>query len=721
MAIEMTPEEIQSVFDEYNRAIANGIPVSNELNARLKDASVGIKNYSATLQNSLGQLGQSSKQLGRDLMAGKKGASVFNDSLDKAADAASNMAMGFGPLGIAVGLAVKAFSFFVGAVNKQSDALYKSFQDISRTGSIGTQSMDQVFESMQKLGYTVDELGNMGSVLEQSSKNFGLFSSSVLSGTRQFVDIANVIQNSDLRRQLFNMGLSVDDINKGIAGYINQQGRLGNLEQLTQTEIRRGAVAYIKEMETLTRLTGQQREELEAQREAAMNVDAFYAALSDMPKDAREQALATFNVLSKQNPKLAEEYAANFAGIITGQTDLFLATGGKSMQYASKEFFLAGGQMQDAMAGIQDGLRANLDTIKGVAIVGGKFGTTFKDATQLIGKDFTKGVKEATSSVEDQGAGANATTDAQSRLRDSQIKIAQSAQDLVNIGVSPLTKAMQKLTEVIERLTSFLPGGAGKASRAQAERDYANTGEFAGIGGAASKSVLDKIIQVESGGRNIGNIGGTSSAFGIGQITRGTFEGLAQQAAPGTPLHGKTFEDMKQSVELQRTALGQLTSQNQAALSKSNIAVSDAATYLAHFLGANGAVRVLKAPDNTLLEEVVSPNQLAANINVFGPMRTVSDLKAWADKKMGGGGYGQAVTGAFGFRGQLSGPMSGYMPNLMMHGDEEISIRPTNNAVNNNTNATEGTLSRLIERVDDLIQVSRSQLTVNEKILKYQQ
>lgn len=730
MATQMTPEEIQDIFDEYNRAVANGASVSRELTERLRDASVGVKNYSANLKASLGQLGQSSRQLASDLASGAKGASVFNDSLDAAAGAASSVAAGFGPLGIVIGLAVKAFSFFVGQVNKQSDALYNSFQDISRSGAIGAQSMDQVFESMIKMGYTLDELSSMGAMFQDTSRNFGLFSSSVLAGTKQMVEVADTIQNSDLRRQLFNMGLSVDGINRGIAGYINQQGRLGKLEQMTQSQISQGAVAYIKEMEILTRLTGQQREELEAQREAAMNIDAFYAAVSDMPEDAQKQVMATFNALSKQNPKLAEEYAANFAGILTGQTDLFLATGGAYMQF-NKEFYLAGGQMKDAMAGIQEGLRQNLDTIKGVAQVGGEFGVTFKDANQLINKDFTKGIQEATQSVIDQEKGLNAATNSQSAIRDSQIKTAQAAQDLVNLGVNPLTKAMQKLTEVIERLADLLPGAIKSNAKPEAQsstnvsaanidstlksiasNNAAGTGSSTPFAGS-QKEFYDQMYGMllehakKAGVQNpdvIARLGTAQSALesGYGKHLAGGNNYFGIKAKPGDK-NASVVETQDWDQQL-----GFFT-HKQPFRRYGNMSES-AADYI-KFLQENKRYKEVLAA-KTIEEAILAQGKTGYAGDPAGYVQKLQSINARA---LAG------PSGASGFRGILSGPMSGYNPNLQMHGTEEISIRPMGGSINNAAGASESTMLRLIDKVEDLIQVSRSQLTVNEKLLKYAQ
>lgn len=677
----MTPEEIQAIFDEYNQALSNGIPVSKELNDRMRDASKGIKDYSATLRASLNQLGTATKNLGKDLMDGKKGASVFNDAMGSAADSAANVAMGFGPLGIAVGLAVKAFSFFVTQVNKQSDKLYDSFQNISRSGAMGAQGMDQVFESMLKMGYTIDELGNMGEIIKQNATNFGLFSSSVLSGTKQFADVANTIQNSDLRAKFFALGMGVDDINKGLGGYMNQQGRLGRLQNMTQDEVRKGAVAYIKEMETLTRLTGQQREEMEAQREQAMAVDAFYAAIEDMPDDAREQALATYNALAKQNPELAKEMAANFAGIMTGQTDMFLATGGKSMQIFSKEFYENGGKMQTAMSSLGGALSENRDTLKGVAQVGGKFGMTLRDADQLMRKDWNKGLDEASKSVEDSMNATEGATIAQAKIRDSQIKTAQASQDLINAGINPVTKAMQVLAAAIEGLINMIPFSGRARAKVAAEAAAGGGGAAGGAPGSA-KTVL--------GGSNNANLSGlrikSEEATAGGEINPG-------------------LADLAQNIQSQ---------------------LGDQLVYFSAFndryhqgLDRNSAHKTGTALDFTIR----NPAQAAAIASMVRGMPGVKNvIDEYAKLSAGGtGGHIHAeINGAAGFRGSLSGPMSGYMPNMLMHGNEELSIRPMGGSTNDSSGASEGSISKLIDKVDDLINVSKSQLYVNEKILKMQ-
>jgi hypothetical protein len=263
MADTYTPQEIQDIFERYNEAIRKNVPISEGLAREMADATKGVRNYTNTLNYNVKSLGTSFKTLSKDMYNGSKGAAVFNNSLEAGAEVVNTLLSRFGVLGLAIGGAVKLFTMFVGAANKQSDALYKSYQDISRAGVAGKEGLTGVYGSMKQFGYTLDQLNDMGALLKENSKSFGLFTSSALAGAKQFGNVADSIQNSPLRKQFFNLGMTVDDINRGIAGYMVQEGKLGKLRGQSQAEVSKGAAAYIREMEILTRLTGQSRQEME--------------------------------------------------------------------------------------------------------------------------------------------------------------------------------------------------------------------------------------------------------------------------------------------------------------------------------------------------------------------------------------------------------------------------------------------------------------------------
>jgi len=252
----------------------------------------------------------------------------------------------------------------------------------------------------------------------------------------------------------------------------------------------------------------------------------------------------------------------------------------------------------------------------------------------------------------------------------------------------------------------------------------AKPGEAAPAG--AKGELANKIMMAESGGKNIDNRSGpggkaTSTATGLFQFTKGTFEDLVKNAKADSPLYGKTFEDYKQNTTLQYEAMNVLMEKNAGALSRRGIETTDANMYLAHFLGAGGAAKALLAGPSAPLTDVMSKEQLDANPSLKS-MRTVADLQAWADKKMGGGEATPGKTRTAAEGALLSGPQQGYNPNKSMTG---VDIKPLNKQAMDAANSANGQASidpqmfgLQMEQLDLLIASARNQLAVKQRILK---
>jgi hypothetical protein len=253
------------------------------------------------------------------------------------------------------------------------------------------------------------------------------------------------------------------------------------------------------------------------------------------------------------------------------------------------------------------------------------------------------------------------------------------------------------------------------------------------------------MIGAESGGRNIANAsgpGGTpaSSAYGVGQMLEGTFKDLAAKAAPGSALAGKTFEDMKKDVNLQKIAVEQYKQDNAAALQKAGFPANDANLYLAHHLGTSGAIRVLESADNTAVKDVVSAAAYKGNPNLRS-LNTVADLKQWAATKMASDNATPAKSSADATTakpsadattakqsaasgGVLSGPKSGYQATL--HGTEAVVPLPDGRTIpvqiqsNKNQYEQISLLSMELDKLDSMLRVMQKQNDVSNKILQRQ-
>ena len=390
-----------------------------------------------------------------------------------------------------------------------------------------------------------------------------------------------------------------------------------------------------------------------------------------------------------------------------------------------------------------------------------------------------KAAEAANKQLELQGATGKKAADAelqrQTDLRLTQQKAMMNMQDFVRLGVEPATKALSWFGETVEYITSMLPGSGDARQKAQEktafeknkraaeeqnqiildamarQKSATNKEELAAAKEAeknarekrqlldkerdellktsknftgtvsTTSGYLQKMIQAESGGRNIANQSGaggkaTSSAYGVAQITKGTFEGLAKQAGEGNPLKGKTFEDMKGDVNLQMEAAQQLTDKNRKMLQSYGVSTSDAALYLAHFLGPSGAVKVLSQPDGVNLQTAgVSASQIAAN-PMLQKMSTVGDLKKWADAKMGGSGFEVA-------KYEDGGMLNGV--GLVGEKGPELAVGAgsitSNNDIMGAFRMMTAELSAQSMILSEIARATKSSSTTSEKMLRYAQ
>jgi hypothetical protein len=691
MAEFMNEQEIQESIARLSESFRLGEISATQYNKEMKNATVGIRGYTAGLQASMAQLGTSFKQLGKDIYDGKQGAAVFNNTMDSGANAVAAYAMKFGPAGIALGAFTKAVSSFVGAANKQSDLLFDSYQRISRAGVVGAGAMKEVFDNMQRLGYTQDQLGDMGQVLAGNSKALAQFSRSAISGAAQFVDLAAEMQESGLRTQFFNLGMSVTDINQASAGYLIQLGRLGKSSQATAA----GAADYIKEMETLTRLTGLTRQEMEAQREQAENIDSYFSLLQDLDPKKAETIRGTFDQLMAADPtgKRARAFAEVMGTVgipMSAEALEFLqGTGFDAINIKQK---ILNGELTsstDVMKALGVAFKEQMPIQKDLAGVQANYTGSLNSAQAIINAR-TKSEKEAADAVAAGMAGTEKTTASQAKLRNNQILQAQSLQSFVNMGVAPATAAMEIFTDVVEHLTSLLPGSGSAADRQLAKK----TGQTV---------------------QQIQNQRATTN-YGAGEFT-GT-PGMDSGAAPSTGSEGAAGLNLKPGAEQ---------------AGKSTDALYAAAQQVSQILGGNykyfsglrdrdgdSAHASGKAFD-LVLNDPNGYEAALAQIKTIPGIKFAQFERTGQKNKNGSVATGDhihaevsAANGAI-----LSGPASGYQPNLTMHGTE--AVVPLNTAAQQAAAGMmdNGTMALQLGKLEEMVSLMKSQLSVSTRIMQY--
>lgn len=421
----------------------------------------------------LSALAKAAGAAGAAMYNNQKGASAFNDAIDQGATAvkalgAALMLLG-GPIGLVTGgllMLVGAGAKLVKTINQQSDAVYKGFQDLSRSGGAASDGMSGLFADVQKLGLGFQDLGTLTALVGESSKELALFGGSVSQGRKQFANMGQAME--PFRESLMNAGMTQEEINAASMGYLRLQTRIGQTQNKTADELANGARKYLIEQDALTKLTGMTRKEQEDAREEIRSQERFAAVLMEMRakgQNAAAQELEdSYLILKSQSAEAAQGFADVSTGMLTTEAaqKSYLATQGESMRTAERikagELTAAQGAQRVAAAH-----GANADAMGASLGKMGVYNQTFGNlAADLRLKGMSEGdIEEKLKKIKqdqiDQGVtgkkAADGAQQAQTDMRISQQKSMLALQAMVNQGVEPVTSVMAQLAKVVEHVT----------------------------------------------------------------------------------------------------------------------------------------------------------------------------------------------------------------------------------------------------------------------------
>ena len=715
--------------------------------SKLRDSFQGIsrqaKDDSLGLDAFLKATGQGAAAVTKSLGSWAGGASngkTSFQSLENVVDIASGalqaMAKTVPYAGQAAAAAIEATGEATKFLLKQMDQSVKAYNDLAKVGAVtagGIKGMQQQFiaSGMPLTSFT--------KIVGQNSVALARWRGVTGEGAEDFSDIVGRFtkQGDDSLRML---GMNAEQIGETTAAYLSQQTRLGEAQGKSNEKLAEGTKKYAIELDQLQKVTGMNRSEIQKQQDKALSESRFRANIQDMTDKGQGEIAQRFLRLQTAmgDGELGKAVKDMLGGANTKAAKALLnSTGGAAADIIER---MKSGQIDEKQAQIelQQATRKNMDAQRQYAKTADKNTSPFIDQAELsdfnnrnLAEGLDKAKKTTTKQLESQDQLTKDTVTAQKNIERMNIEIQELGFKFMDKAAPAVKTVAKSMADMFKWVNKQL----GKQDDKRVDDALAasgSTGTGMDMGGSEimaaqaggtddqKKTLADKIIQAESGGRNIANQSGeggkaTSSAFGLAQFTKGTFEGLAGKAGKENPLYGKTWDDYKSDTGVQREALNQLMDTNRQYLEKQKVSTSDAAIYLAHFLGPNGAVKVLSQPDSAPLASVVSPSQIEAN-PMLQKMSTVADIKEWADKKMGGGGYASAADGAI-----LSGPMGGYQPNSSMAGIDVKPLTPENlsNAMSGQSSPDTELYGLQLTQLDAMISTAREQLSYKEKLLNY--
>lgn len=506
MADQLDPRQIDSLTEAINNLNST---LGGKAATIQKDDIKNFDDLGKTLKGSLSDMGNfkkgvsmASKALGT-MADSVGGVSRYNDAIEATGDKIATLGavvgtLVGGPIGLLIagfGALVYAGAKYTKAVNKQADELYKTYQDISRAGVVGAEGVQDIFKNMQKFGYGIEELGKMSELLKDNSEYLAAFGTSTSEGTKTLANMSKGISDSGLSGEFLNLGISIDQQNKGMAGYLRLQAMSGQAGLKSQQELTTAASAYILEQDKLTKLTGLSAQKQQEALERAASEERFGAKLRELRREGRDEEaknLKQLYTMAEGIPGAQQGLADVASGYLTTKSaqDFF-----RTMPQAT-EMIQGGAKNLNATVNTMgrelkasseqfDGLRAavgdNVNTLKGFEI------STFQSR---LNKDMEARDKQVTT---EQNAARKGADQATKNLVDNEKASRQSRDDLqkgINAGIAPVTGFSKSITEAGAKITG-LPGKV--APGLQPERLQPGLATPGGSMDAVKKSVQEGV------------------------------------------------------------------------------------------------------------------------------------------------------------------------------------------------------------------------------------
>lgn len=295
-------------LNTFNNHLKNNSKHFNNFNQHLGKGNASLGSFSKSATGAVAKLNVAAYAVGvlagSFFALGSKSAALIRefsnvgDSLSSAAGTLKNIPLVGGHL-----------SEMFGAVAEQSEKLVRSYQAASSAGVTFGGSVHTMARAATDAGLT---FGNFTNLIKQNSTALSMMGYTAEAGAARLAGVSKSIRNSAIGDQLLSLGYTTEELNSGILSYVKSMRSSSVLGSMSTQQLATSSARYLKELDTLARITGQTRQEKEAEMDALRNDAQFRLFMAERG----EVAGAEFEKLITMLPKQLQEGAKDF--LITG-------------------------------------------------------------------------------------------------------------------------------------------------------------------------------------------------------------------------------------------------------------------------------------------------------------------------------------------------------------------------------------------------------------------
>jgi hypothetical protein len=213
-----------------------------------------------------------------------------------------------------------AFGIF-SDVLKYQESLLEFFQQIAFNGANFSGSLTDMRAAASRSYLSMQDLAE---VVKNSSEVFANLGGTAQAGVNRFVEIQNKMlgPRSEYGNLMAGLGYTAKGTAELLASYMKMQGTMNKEEMQSTDAIIKGTVAYAKELDTLSQLTGKNSADLRKRAEKIASEEAFEAfKLTKDTDTVNAMNAAIMNMLETGGEEAAIRIRNSFMGLNTAQSE----------------------------------------------------------------------------------------------------------------------------------------------------------------------------------------------------------------------------------------------------------------------------------------------------------------------------------------------------------------------------------------------------------------
>lgn len=722
-------DEIQRSMEEMRRQATSGAEAIKKLAEQAKEAEKQLAQWKKGWADAKG----ASASFAKSAIDGADDLKSFNTAIDAAAGVASALASILPGVGLGLGKTITALTVASKALITHLDFQTKQFKEVADVGGLLAGGMEDLQTQFVASGQTFE---NYKKTIVANSVVFARFKGIVGEGAQNFSIFSGELAKYDsvIGAPLRLLGMGVEELTAGAAGYLSMQTRLGLAQGKSNEQLTRGTYDYIKELDVLKKVTGLSSKAIIAQQDAALSKARFRATYDLMIANGQEKAakgMMDFQTYlsSFGDGSIATAVQDLFSGVaVTPESLKILAsTNGKAFEIV-QQFKNEMITMDQATDQLRDAFAANAKTISlhnQAAQTSNELGIDQATASDFQAKKQRNNFELASKTQNAQMTGANAltksVTDAAKNIEEVNRLISEEMIKLMPATGAALKALTGQLRDAFKYIHDLI-NSEKKRNEAMFKvldmiADLAGELTPGGIGGPVVKMLGELFLGMngitKKGSSGPAQKGGSSGAEGAAPSSGSSGAGAAAPSATdltGLPIKGAESTAGGAATE-ETIALARLVYDKYGKDIKYFSAFND----LAHKGGKHASGQAF----DFTLNDPSKYAEIASAIRGM-PGAAFAQYEHPGNKTKGYTGphihVASAATG-----GVLSGPKSGYAATL--HGTEAVVPLPNGRSIpiESNNGATIEIMTEQLEALQELVSTMKSQLGVSNKILQYSQ